>query len=220
MIGINEEKLKEMIFEDSYAYNELESYKQEYGEDNPSVKELEKAVTWYYNIASDKPSDMALNFLKNLIERKTFTPIYDREEDWIPTEDLPDTVWSHKRRSSVVRIKKPEGEGYLYSDIDSFDVYDQDMHRVDFAIAQKLSLGLNEIEFPYMFTGKNIMLVVLSGDVAKIVSLRTPHGNTISINKCVRIGDGLEEITEEEFVREMAVNAGKEAIKKNDTSQN
>lgn len=220
METVNEERLKEMIFEDPYAYNELEAYKQELGAENVVTKELEKSVNWYYNIANDEPSDMALNFLRNLIERKSLTPIYDREEDWIPTNDLPDVVWTHKRRSSVVRVKRPDGEGYLYSDIDSFDIYDQDMHRVDFAIAQKLSLGLNEIEFPYMFTGKNIMLVVLSGNVAKIVSLRTPHGNTISINKCVRIGDGLEEITEEEFVREMALNAGKEAVEKNKESQN
>lgn len=208
---MNTEKLKEIIFDDSYAYNELEAYEKEFGEEKANTKELRKAVKWYYDILQQKPSEMAMNFLKNLIDRKTFTPIYNNEGDWMPTDD-PD-ICTHKRRVSVIRIKRKDGT-YAYTDMDAVEMIDQNMKKVtDQRLINVVAYELSLVEFPYMFTGKVIVFVAMGRKAAKIVSLRTSQGTTAKIGKCYKFTEhSLEDITEEEFQKILAVEAGEDAI--------
>lgn len=204
----NEEKLKEIIFEDSYAKNELEACEAQLGKDNPMVQELRKAVNYYYEILKDHPSEIAMKQLRSLIDRKTLTPIYNNEDDWIQAEYDSD-ISTHRRRPSVMRIKKKNGE-YVYTDLESVNIVNQDKKVIkDARILSMLSFGLNSVDFPYMYYGKTWIFIILSDTVAKVVSIRTPEGKSINVNKCYELKD-FNEITEKQFYKIMSREAGKQ----------
>lgn len=214
----NDEKLKEIIFADTYAQNEYEAYAKEYGEDAVTSKELKKAVDLYYSILSrDDVTDMQLMYLKSLIDRKTFTPLLDTEDSWECVEGR-DNFKVHKRRPEVIKWTNQKTGETRCMDMGVLNILDQNVKKVrNLVIEYYAAMELSDVEFPYMFTGKMTLFAAVFTKVVKFVSLRTSRGTTVSINKCYAYTeDSIHEITEEEFVKEVALDAGTaaaEAIK-------